>query len=104
MDKDNYGVSQNGLPREAVVIFNSKTSEHVKPNHIMFVCVLYACCVGGFGWEYFFLMIAVDREKFSTYVMLSDISAESSKWDNVVDSRELIESTEIKEMSGSCWI
>ncbi|KAL2930447.1 hypothetical protein RDABS01_035857 [Bienertia sinuspersici] len=50
------GFAQNGLVLEALLIFNEMVTEGFEPNHITFVCVLYACCQGGFvdeGWKYF---------------------------------------------------
>ncbi|KAF2324410.1 hypothetical protein GH714_013688 [Hevea brasiliensis] len=53
------GCAQNGQAREALEIFNEMRMEAVEPNHITFICVLYACSQGGFideGWKYFFSM------------------------------------------------
>ncbi|KAK7405814.1 hypothetical protein VNO78_07424 [Psophocarpus tetragonolobus] len=51
--------AQNGQPREALQIFDEMRETSVVPNHITFVCVLYACSQGGFvdeGWKYFSCM------------------------------------------------
>ncbi|TKY71272.1 Pentatricopeptide repeat-containing protein [Spatholobus suberectus] len=48
--------ARNGQSREAVQIFDAMRETSVVPNHITFVCVLYACSQGGFvdeGWKYF---------------------------------------------------
>ncbi|XP_027362726.1 putative pentatricopeptide repeat-containing protein At3g15130 [Abrus precatorius] len=48
--------AQNGQSREALQIFDEMRETSVVPNHITFVCVLYACSQGGFvdeGWNYF---------------------------------------------------
>ncbi|QCD91940.1 pentatricopeptide repeat-containing protein At4g33170-like [Vigna unguiculata] len=48
--------AQNGQSREAIQIFEEMRETSVLPNHITFVCVLYACSQGGFvddGWKYF---------------------------------------------------
>ena len=48
--------AQNGQSREALQIFDEMRETSVVPNHITYVCVLYACSQGGFvdeGWKYF---------------------------------------------------
>ncbi|KAL2349571.1 hypothetical protein Fmac_003571 [Flemingia macrophylla] len=48
--------AQNGQSREALQIFDEMREASVAPNHITFICVLYACSQGGFvdeGWKYF---------------------------------------------------
>ncbi|KAK9725814.1 hypothetical protein RND81_05G171400 [Saponaria officinalis] len=50
------GFAQNGLPREALGVFDEMVSERFEPNSITFVCVLYACSQAGFvdeGLKYF---------------------------------------------------
>ena len=50
------GFAHNGLPRNAITSFKEMISSGVRPNNITFICVLYACSIGGFieeGWEYF---------------------------------------------------
>ncbi|XP_021603515.1 pentatricopeptide repeat-containing protein At4g33170 [Manihot esculenta] len=50
------GCAQNGQAREALEFFDDMRMEGVEPNHITFICVLYACSQGGFideGRKYF---------------------------------------------------
>ncbi|KAL3835308.1 hypothetical protein ACJIZ3_010044 [Penstemon smallii] len=50
------GYAQNGHSKEALEIFKEMRLKGVKPNHITFICVLYACSQGGFvesGLKYF---------------------------------------------------
>ncbi|KAI5067643.1 hypothetical protein GOP47_0018171 [Adiantum capillus-veneris] len=48
--------SQHGFARNALVLFSQMLKEHIKPNEITFVNVLFACSYGGFvaeGWRCF---------------------------------------------------
>ncbi|ONK79753.1 uncharacterized protein A4U43_C01F9720 [Asparagus officinalis] len=50
------GSAENGLIQESLDVFDQMISEQVEPNHITFICILYACSQGGFideGWRYF---------------------------------------------------
>ncbi|KAF5205083.1 Pentatricopeptide repeat-containing protein [Thalictrum thalictroides] len=169
------GLAQNGHARDALEIFNKMRSDHVEPNYITYICVLYACCEGGFieeGWEYFSSMesehgispgedhyacmvnllgrlgrikqaedlirsmpfrpgvlvwqtllgacrihgdletgkraaehaLALDKEDPSTYVLLSNIFADSSYWGDVGKLRELMDTTHVKKIPGSSWV
>ncbi|KAK3026909.1 hypothetical protein RJ639_041093 [Escallonia herrerae] len=42
------GYAQNGHAKEALEIFSRMRLDRVEPNYITFICVLYACSVGGF--------------------------------------------------------
>ncbi|XP_043715220.1 putative pentatricopeptide repeat-containing protein At3g15130 [Telopea speciosissima] len=169
------GFAQNGHAKEALDVFNRMRVEHIEPNYITFICVLYACSQGRFiveGWEYFLSMthehgitpgedhyacmvdllgraghikeaealiqsmpfqagvlvwqtllgacrvhgdmetgkraaaqaLALDKEDPSTYVLLSNIFANTSDWDGVGELRELMEARDVKKMAGSSWI
>ncbi|KAL5715030.1 hypothetical protein ACHQM5_016918 [Ranunculus cassubicifolius] len=169
------GFAQNGRAREALGVFNQMMSENVKPNQVTFICVLYACCEGGFieeAREFFISMkcdygispgedhyacmvnllgrvgqikeaedlvksmpfrpgvlvwqtllgacrvhgdleagkraaqqaLALDKEDPSTYILLSNMFAETSNWDDVGKLRELMETTYVKKMPGTSWI
>ncbi|XP_011624782.1 pentatricopeptide repeat-containing protein At4g33170 [Amborella trichopoda] len=53
------GYAQNGWTLEAIELFNRMRDQCVDPNHITFICVLYACSQGGLvdeGWSYFLSM------------------------------------------------
>ncbi|KAK8915994.1 Pentatricopeptide repeat-containing protein [Platanthera zijinensis] len=50
------GFAQNGFAREAIGAFEKMLDSNSKPNHITFICLLYACSQGGFvdeGWDFF---------------------------------------------------
>lgn len=169
------GFAQNGLPRDALNVFERMKLENVKPNYITFICILYACSQGGYideGWKYFSSMahdhsitpgedhyacmvdllgragriaeaealissmpfqpgvlvwqtllgacrihgdmetgrraaeqaIVLDKKDPSTYVLLSNMYADSSNWDGVGRLRELMENREVKKMPGCSWI
>lgn len=56
------GCAQNGWAREALDVFEEMRREAVDPNEVTLVCVLYACCQGGFveeGWNYFSSMTEI---------------------------------------------
>ncbi|PIA26160.1 hypothetical protein AQUCO_09600017v1 [Aquilegia coerulea] len=48
--------------------------------------------------------LALDKEDPSTYVLLSNILADSSNWDSVGKLRELMDTTHVKKLPGSSWI
>ncbi|KAJ4960586.1 hypothetical protein NE237_020496 [Protea cynaroides] len=169
------GFAQNGHAKEALDVFNRMRLEHIEPNYITFICVLYACSQGGFiaeGWDYFFSMtskhginpgedhfaclvdllgraghikeaealiqsmpfqpgvlvwqtllgacrvhgdletgkraaaqaLALDKEDPSTYVLLSNMFANSSNWGGVGDLRKLMEARDVKKMPGCSWM
>ncbi|KAF8389554.1 hypothetical protein HHK36_024070 [Tetracentron sinense] len=169
------GFAQNGHAREALEVFKRMLLEHVEPNYITFICVLYACSQGGFiedGWAYFSSMtsdhgiipgedhyacmvdllgragqireaedlilsmpfqpgvlvwqtllgacrvhgdletgkraaehaFSMDKQDPSTYVLLSNIFADSSNWGGVGKLRELMETRDVKKMPGCSWI
>ncbi|KAG7012171.1 Pentatricopeptide repeat-containing protein, partial [Cucurbita argyrosperma subsp. argyrosperma] len=55
------GFAHNGQAKEALQIFDEMRKEGAEPNHITFICVLYACSQGGFideAWKYFSSMSA----------------------------------------------
>ncbi|KAF9613881.1 hypothetical protein IFM89_012429 [Coptis chinensis] len=48
--------------------------------------------------------LALDKEDPSTYILLSNIFADSSNWDGVGKLRELMETTSVRKIPGSSWI
>ncbi|OVA10353.1 Pentatricopeptide repeat [Macleaya cordata] len=48
--------------------------------------------------------LALDKEDPSTYVLLSNIFADSSNWDGVRDMRKLMKTTDVKKIPGCSWI
>lgn len=55
------GFAHNGQAKEALQSFEEMRKGGAEPNHITFICVLYACSQGGFideAWKYFSSMSA----------------------------------------------
>ncbi|XP_038894953.1 pentatricopeptide repeat-containing protein At2g13600-like isoform X4 [Benincasa hispida] len=169
------GFAHNSQTKEALQIFDEMRKGEAEPNHITFICVLYACSQGGFvdeAWKYFSSMSAdygispsedhyvcmvnllgragcikeaedlilrmpfrpgslvwqtllgaclvhgdletgkraaehalnLDRNDPSTYVLLSNMFAGGSNWDNVRSLRELMETRDVKKVPGSSWM
>ncbi|KAG9441960.1 hypothetical protein H6P81_017814 [Aristolochia fimbriata] len=48
--------------------------------------------------------LALDKEDPSTYILLSNMFAESSNWDRVGTLRQLMKNREVKKMPGCSWI
>lgn len=170
------GYAQNGYAREAIEVFEAMTRDGLaKPNCLTFICVLYACSLGGFvdaGLKYFSSMVIdhgifpgedhyacmvdilgrggrikeaeklilsmpfqpsaltwkillrscqvhqdtetalraakqiVDIEKKdpSTYVLLANMLGGERDWGNGEALRELMETGDVRKITGSSWI
>lgn len=54
------GYGMHGYGEDALALFSQMKEEGIKPNHITFICVLYACSHAGLvdeGWKYFDCMV-----------------------------------------------
>ncbi|KAK9106311.1 hypothetical protein Syun_022322 [Stephania yunnanensis] len=78
-----------------------------KPGVLVWQTLLGACRVHGdmeTGRRAAEKALVLDKEDPSTYVLLSNIFADSSNWDGVGELRKLMDTEDVKKMPGSSWI
>ncbi|RWR92611.1 pentatricopeptide repeat-containing-like protein isoform X1 [Cinnamomum micranthum f. kanehirae] len=78
-----------------------------KPGVLVWQTLLGACRIHGdmeIGRRAAEQALALDKQDPSTYVLLSNMYADSSNWADVTSLRELMESREVKKMPGCSWI
>ncbi|KAK9115535.1 hypothetical protein Sjap_014482 [Stephania japonica] len=78
-----------------------------KPSVLVWQTLLGACRVHGdmeTGRRAAEKALVLDKEDPSTYVLLSNIFADSSNWDGVGELRKLMDTADVKKMPGSSWI
>ncbi|XP_068640090.1 pentatricopeptide repeat-containing protein At4g33170-like [Aristolochia californica] len=97
-------LGKTGHTKEAETLINNMPS---KPGVLVWQTLLGACNSHGdieTGKRAAEQALALDKDDPSTYVLLSNMFAESSHWDGVGTLRQLMKNREVKKMPGCSWI
>ncbi|XP_076955138.1 pentatricopeptide repeat-containing protein At2g27610-like [Bidens hawaiensis] len=96
--------SRKGLTKLAYEFINDFREE---PDKVVWRCLLSGCKknkdydLGKYAAE---KILRIDRDDVSAHIMLSNIYAESKKWDEIVKIRKLMKEKVLKKESGYSWI
>ncbi|KAF6153323.1 hypothetical protein GIB67_003513 [Kingdonia uniflora] len=96
-------LARAGKLKEAEALIQSMPFQ---PGVLVWQTLLGACRVYGdleMGKRAAECALALNKEDPSTYLLLSNMFADSRNWDNVVKLRDLMESTDVKKIPGCSW-